>query len=70
MHIAMYVDSTTAGWSWNGTNYVILAANGPAIVENLVQAKCHSVTVVNKGVVGASLDNLLAGTGGYTRPWN
>jgi lysophospholipase L1-like esterase len=24
---------------------------------------------VNKGVVGASLDNLLAGTGGYTRPW-
>ena len=67
--IAMYGDSTTAGWSWNGTSYVILAENEPAIVQSLLRATCPSVTVVNKGVVGASLDNLLAGTGGYTQPW-
>ena len=69
IRIAMYGDSTTAGWSWNGTSYVILTENEPAVVQSLLQAKCPSVTVVNKGVVGASLDNLLAGTGGYTQPW-
>jgi acyl-CoA thioesterase-1 len=64
--VEMYGDSTTYGAELVNGQWVQSVNRTPVIVQNHWLTNVH---VINKGVSGATLENLYAGTGAITTSW-